>query len=293
MIETRELSHTYSPGSLFEAAAIDSVSLTIPDGVFAAIIGATGSGKTTLIQHLNGLIKPTGGQVLVDGEDINAPGADKRALRRKVGMVFQYPEHQLFDETVAKDVAFGPRNLGLSDAECQERVREAMARVGLDYDTFGGRSPFELSGGQMRRAALAGVLAMRPTTLVLDEPAAGMDPRGRRELFALLEDLHVGGATIVLVSHSMEDVAGLARLVFVLANGRLLMQGAPRDVFSRSGELRSIGLDIPDVARLRDTLVSRGMGIPRDIFTGEAMRRALLQIWDERKPSAVNGGGAA
>jgi energy-coupling factor transport system ATP-binding protein len=207
-------------------------------------------------------------------------------------MVFQYPEHQLFEETVGKDIAFGPKNLGLSEAECNSRVREALSRVGLEYETFAARSPFELSGGQMRRVAVAGVLAMRPSTLILDEPTAGMDPRGRRELLDLLDALHHQGATIVLVSHSMEDVANRARHVFVLSKGALAMEGAPGDIFAQADSLRALGLDVPDIARLRDQLRSRGIDLPEDAYTHEPMRRALAALWNKRGRIGENGGAA-
>ena len=216
-IELKNVTHTYSEGSAFQATAIRDVNLTIEDGEFIAVVGHTGSGKSTLVQHLNGLLKPTGGQILIDGEDLNAPGADRRRIRQKVGLVFQYPEYQLFEETVAKDIAFGPKNLGLSEDEIDARVRRAMAHVHLDYDKYAQRSPFELSGGQMRRVAIAGVLAMEPKVLILDEPTAGLDPRGRDRILGMVQELHAkGGTTVIMVSHSMDDVARLAtRLVAV------------------------------------------------------------------------------
>ena len=197
-IELKSVTHTYSEGSAFQATAIRDVSLTIEDGEFIAVVGHTGSGKSTLVQHLNGLLKPTGGQILIDGEDLNAPGADRRRIRQKVGLVFQYPEYQLFEETVAKDIAFGPKNLGLSEDEIDARVRRAMAHVHLDYDKYAQRSPFELSGGQMRRVAIAGVLAMEPKVLILDEPTAGLDPRGRDRILGMVQELHAKGGTTVL-----------------------------------------------------------------------------------------------
>ena len=205
-IEVIGLTHTYSEGSAFQATAIRDVNLTIEDGEFVAVVGHTGSGKSTLVQHLNGLLKPTAGRVMVDGEDMNGEGVDKRRIRQKVGLVFQYPEYQLFEETVAKDIAFGPKNQGLSAEEIDRRVRRAMAHVHLDYDTYAERSPFELSGGQMRRVAIAGVLAMEPKVLILDEPTAGLDPMGRDSILGMIQDLHrEGGVTVVMVSHSMDD----------------------------------------------------------------------------------------
>lgn len=210
-LEVKHLTHTYSAGSAFQATAVHDVSLTIEDGEFVCIVGHTGSGKSTLVQHLNGLLKPTSGQVLVDGEDMNGEGVDRRRIRQKVGLVFQYPEYQLFEETIAKDIAFGPKNQGLSEEEIDQRVRRAMAHVHLDYDKYAERSPFDLSGGQMRRVAIAGVLAMEPKVLILDEPAAGLDPRGRERILGMLQELHrEGGVTIVMVSHSMDDCARLA-----------------------------------------------------------------------------------
>ena len=200
-IEVRNLTHTYSAGSAFQATAINDVSLTIEDGEFVAIVGHTGSGKSTLVQHLNGLLKPTGGQILVDGEDLNGEKVDRRRIRQKVGLVFQYPEYQLFEETVAKDIAFGPKNQGLSAEEIDKRVRRAMEAVHLDYDKYAERSPFELSGGQMRRVAIAGVLAMEPKVLILDEPTAGLDPRGRDRILSMIQELHAkGDTTVVMVS---------------------------------------------------------------------------------------------
>jgi energy-coupling factor transport system ATP-binding protein len=252
--------------------------LVIPDNCFAAIIGSTGSGKTTLIQHFNGLLKPSSGKVLVDGGDINATKQTRKESRRKVGMVFQYPEHQLFEETIEKDVAFGCRNLGLSDAECKERAREALRRVGMDFDEFAQRSPFELSGGQMRRVAIAGVLSMRPHTLVLDEPTAGLDPRGRTELLDLLDELRREGDTIVLVSHSMEDVAQRAEIVYVMHNGKLAAKGAPRDIFTDAAMLRDVGLSPPSMVQLAEELAKRGITVPRGIMEVEEMKEAILSI---------------
>ena len=278
-IELKNVTHTYSEGSAFQATAIRNVSLTIEDGEFIAVVGHTGSGKSTLVQHLNGLLKPTGGQILIDGEDLNAPGADRRRIRQKVGLVFQYPEYQLFEETVAKDIAFGPKNLGLSAEEIDARVRRAMAHVHLDYDKYAQRSPFELSGGQMRRVAIAGVLAMEPQVLVLDEPCAGLDPRGREEILGLIRDLHrESGTTIVMVSHSMDDVAALAERVIVMNRGEVAMDGAPRDVFACGEELRGMGLDVPQAVELADRLREKGFAIPEGIYRIEEICAAIEAI---------------
>ena len=270
------LSYVYMAGGPYESRALDNVSLTIADGEFVGLIGHTGSGKSTLVQHLNGLLMPTSGRILVDGMDVADRNTDRRAIRRKVGLVFQYPESQLFEETVAKDIAFGPRNLGLDEAEIDRRVRDAMRRVALDYDEFGGRSVFELSGGQMRRVAIAGVLAMEPRVLVLDEPCAGLDPRGREEILGLIRALHAeSGATIVMVSHSMDDVASLAERVIVMDHGKVAMDGAPREVFSRGEELRAIGLDVPQAVELADRLRARGFDVPQGTYRIEEMRAYL------------------
>ena len=281
MIEIRNLTHTYMPDSPFQATAIHDVSLTIADGEFIGLIGHTGSGKSTLIQHINALLKPTSGQVLVDGEDIHAAGSDRRALRRKIGLVFQYPEHQLFEETVEKDIGFGPKNLGLSEAECKERVREACSRVGVDFERLAERSPFELSGGQMRRVAIAGVLAMRPSVLMLDEPTAGLDPAGREEILALIGSLHREGVTVLMVSHSMDDVAQLADRIVVMHQGAIAMVGKPDEIFAHGKKLREIGLDVPDTVRLRLTLQEHGVDLPDSLYTLDAMTDALASRWED------------
>lgn len=282
-IEVRHLTHTYSEGSAFQATAIRDVSLTIEDGEFVAVIGHTGSGKSTLVQHLNGLLKPTEGQILVDGEDMFAPGADKRLIRRKVGLVFQYPEYQLFEETVAKDIAFGPKNLGLSAEEIDRRVRQAMAHVHLDYDEYAQRSPFELSGGQMRRVAIAGVLAMEPRFLILDEPTAGLDPMGRDRILGMIQALHrQGDVTVVMVSHSMDDVARLATRLIVMSKGQLVATGTPREIFRQADMMASIGLGVPDAARLCAALRQRDLDLPEDLYTQEELREHLLRLWKER-----------
>lgn len=274
-IEVKHLTHIYAPGTPFESRAVDDVSFTVNDGDFVGLIGHTGSGKSTLIQHLNALLKPAGGQVLVDGEDIHQPGRSLSA-RLKVGLVFQYPEYQLFEETVRKDVGFGPRNLGLSDAEVDARVSEALRRVGLSEGDWE-KSPFELSGGQKRRAAIAGVLAMRTEFLVLDEPAAGLDPAGRSSMRALVNSLHADGTTVIMVSHSMDDVATLCNRILVMNGGRLEMDAAPAEVFRQGERLRAMHLDLPGAARLRDKLNADGFDLPADVFTVERIAEELLK----------------
>ena len=241
-------------------------------------------GKSTLVQHLNGLLKPSSGEVLIDGEDLNGEHTNRRLLRQKIGLVFQYPEYQLFEETVAKDIAFGPKNMGLSSAEIDERVRYAMASVHLDYDKYAERSPFELSGGQMRRVAIAGVLAMQPSVLILDEPTAGLDPRGRDRILSMLEELHASGSvTILMVSHSMDDMARLATRLLVIADGKLVATGTPREIFAQSEMMTSIGLDVPEAVHLCRELRNRGMDIPPDLYRTAELKDAILQLWSRRK----------
>jgi len=284
-IEVKNLTHTYSEGSAFQSTAIRNVSLTINDGEFIAVIGHTGSGKSTLVQHLNGLLKPTSGQILIDGEDLNAPNADRRRIRQKVGLVFQYPEYQLFEETVAKDIAFGPKNLGLSQEEIDQRVRRAMAHVHLDYDKLAERSPFELSGGQMRRVAIAGVLAMEPKVLILDEPTAGLDPMGRDSILGMVQELHAqGGVTVIMVSHSMDDVARLATRLVVMSKGELVATDTPRNIFRQVSMMESIGLGVPEAAKLCALLRQRGLDLPDDLYTPEEVREHLLRLWKEAHP---------
>lgn len=274
-IEVKNLSHVYAQGSPFQSAAVQDVSFTLGEGELVGLIGHTGSGKSTLVQHLNGLVKPTSGTVLVDGMDLWAKGTDVRAVRKKVGLVFQYPEYQLFEETVLKDIAFGPRNLGLSEAQAQERAREAAKAVNLPEEVLE-RSPFDLSGGQKRRVAIAGVLAMHPRTLILDEPAAGLDPSGRREMLALLKALHGRGMTLVMVSHSMTDVSRLCKRVLVMNQGRLVMDGAPGEVFGRAAELKAMGLGLPRGAELALRLREAGFPLPQGLWRMEDVEQAIL-----------------
>ena len=285
-ITLEHVSHTYQPGSPFQAAALCDVSLTIRREDFLALIGHTGSGKSTLAQHINGLLRPTAGRVLLDGQDIEEMGFSKKQLRQRVGLVFQYPEHQLFEETVAKDVAFGPRNLGLSAQETADRVREALERVGLPYDEIAEKSPFELSGGQMRRAAMAGVLAMRPEMLVLDEPAAGLDPQSREEMLQMIARLHAQGDGIVMISHSMDDVARYATRAVVMEKGRAVMEGTPAQVFRQAERLEEMGLEVPAVCRMGRALRAAGVPFPEDIFREDDAFSALLALWKDGKKHA-------
>lgn len=275
------VTHTYQPGSPFQATAIQDVNLTIQSGEFLALIGHTGSGKSTLAQHINGLLKPTSGKVLIDGKDIHEKGFNKKELRKAVGLVFQYPEHQLFEESVARDVAFGPRNLGLSQEEIDERVKEALENVGLPFDEFAEKSPFELSGGQMRRVAMAGVLAMQPEILVLDEPAAGLDPQSREEMLALIAHLHQKGTTIVMVSHAMDDVARFATRAVVMEKGTVAMEGTPGEIFAHAEQLQQMGLDVPSICQMGIALREAGLPFPADIFREEEALQALLTLWKE------------
>lgn len=279
-IRIEQLSHTYMPGSQLAYPALGDVSLTIQDGEFLGIIGHTGSGKSTLIQHLNGLLLPTAGSVLVDGLDTREKKLRKQ-IRSLVGMVFQYPEYQLFEETVARDVAFGPKNMGLTEEEIAPRVQEALRLVGLNPEEFSEKSPFELSGGEKRRAALAGILAMRPKYLVLDEPMAGLDPRGRHEILTLIESLRSEyGTGIVMVSHSMDDVAMYADRIAVLDKGSLFMVGTPEDVFSHSAELLDMGLNLPQATQLVRALRERGIEVARDYFRMDELAQDLIGRWN-------------
>ena len=279
-IEIKQLKHVYMPGSPFETAALNELSLTIHDGEFVGVIGHTGSGKSTLIMHLNGLLKPTSGTVIVDGLDLSSGKEQLREVRRRVGLVFQYPEYQLFEETVLKDVMFGPKNQGLSDEEAEKCAREALRMVGLTDEKLYSASPFELSGGQKRRAALAGVVAMKPQTLILDEPAAGLDPRGREEILSLIRRIHENGArTLIMVSHSMTDVSRLCSRILVLSHGSLVADGTPREVFSDTTAIREAGLELPECARLAERLREEGFPVPPGAFTREDVKRAILQAF--------------
>lgn len=263
------------PGTPFETRALDGVSLSIADGEFVGVIGHTGSGKSTLVQHLNALLKPTLGSVYVNGLNLNDKDTNLRDVRRAVGLVFQYPEYQLFEETVRKDIAFGPNNLGLDAADVEARVREAAQIVGLSEDLLD-RSPFDLSGGQKRRVAIAGALAMRPNVLVLDEPAAGLDPRGRREMLALVRDYHArGGVTVIMVSHSMDDVARMCSRIIVMNHGKVAFDAPPAQVFAHGDELAAMGLGIPACAQLANRLREKGFEIPSGMFEMEELAGAI------------------
>lgn len=266
-IELEHVSFTYSKGTPYEKEVLHDISLTIEKGEFVAIIGHTGSGKSTLIQHLNGLLHPTKGKALLDGTDLSGKTNEARAARGKVGMVFQYPEHQLFAETVYEDVAFGPRNLGLTEDEVEQRVREALQFVGLDYDALAQRSPFNLSGGQMRRVAIAGVVSMKPDYLILDEPSAGLDPGARRDVFREILSLYKKqGIGIIMVTHSMEDALQFANRLLVVYDGRIIMDGKPAALFrERRKELQDVGLDIPEIYKLKDALRAKGLAIPETV----------------------------
>ncbi len=282
MISVRNLNYTYQPGMPFEQQALFDISFEIPDGDFAAIIGHTGSGKSTLIQHLNALVKPTSGSIIIDGVDITDKETDLKKIRQQVGLVFQYPEYQLFEETVYNDIAFGPKNMGLDETEIKERVYEAIKLVGLD-EKYLNKSPFELSGGQKRRAAIAGVLSMRPKILVLDEPTAGLDPHGRDEILSQLLLMHQkrGDMTIIFVSHSMEDVAKLAQHIIVLEHGKVAMDGNVAEIFAKGDELAKIGLDVPQITRLTHELIANGVNIRPDIYTVDFAKKVYAELFKE------------
>ena len=276
-IKLSNIYHTYSKGTPFERLALNNVSLDIAKGEIVAIIGHTGSGKSTLVQHLNGLLKPDKGQATIDDIDITAKGAQAKAARQQVGMVFQYPEHQLFAETVFEDIAFGPRNKGVEEETVAKQVREAMEFVGLDYDTFAQRSPFQLSGGQMRRVAIAGVVAMNPDYLVLDEPSAGLDPRSRNAVFKEIMSLHKSrGIAIVLVTHSMEEAVKYADRLLVINAGKVLFDGTPAEIFKEhAAELVEVGVDVPQVYKLADLLRQSGVALPENIKDDVSLVKAI------------------
>ena len=284
VLEVKALTHTYSAGTPFEHKAIDNVDLEVMPGEFLGIIGHTGSGKSTLIQHLNGLLRPTDGQILLDGTDIWERPKEIRKVRFQVGLVFQYPEYQLFEETVYKDISFGPKNMGLEGKEIDCRVRRAAAFAGIDEEMLE-KSPFELSGGQKRRVAIAGVIAMEPKVLILDEPTAGLDPRGREAILAQLRSYHKQkGNTVILVSHSMEEIARNVDRIVVMSHSHKLMDGTPEEVFSRADELLQVGLDVPQVTKVAMELQKRGLLTDSSVYTIDELVRRLL---------ALKGGEAA
>ncbi|MBQ8137609.1 MAG: energy-coupling factor transporter ATPase [Clostridia bacterium] len=278
LLKLENVGYTYQAGSPFQSSALKGIDLEIRSGESIALIGHTGSGKSTLVQHFNGLLKPTEGRILLDGEDICQNDYDLKSLRRRVGLVFQYPETQLFEETVRKDIAFGPHNLGLDEAEIERRVDRAMRLVGLDPNKDGDMSPFELSGGKMRRCAIAGVIAMEPEMLVLDEPAAGLDPKGRHALMSLIDDLHQKGTTIVMISHSMEDAARYATRVIALDHGRIVRDGTPEAVFADAEGLLNMGLDVPDVCALGIKLRKNGLDFPETVIRPQEALNALIAL---------------
>ncbi len=279
VLDVQHITYTYAAGSPFEQHAIRDVSLTTRAGELIGVIGHTGSGKSTLVQHLNGLLRPSSGRILLDDEDIWENPKQIRRVRFRVGMVFQYPEHQLFEETVYKDIAFGPRNMGLSEDEIDRRVKEAAAHVGLD-EALLNKSPFDLSGGEKRRAAIAGVMAMEPEILILDEPTAGLDPRGRERVLAMITDYRLShpDTTVLLVTHSMEDVARMADRVLVMHEGQVAMCDTVPAVFSRADELEQMGLSVPAVTRVMLLLQRRGVDIGTDVYTVEQALDRLLPL---------------
>ena len=287
-ITLENISYVYSPGTPFEVRALDAIQLNIRDNAITGLIGHTGSGKSTLVQMLNGLTRPTSGRVLLDGQDIWEKPKEIRNVRFRVGLVMQYPEYQLFEETVRADIGFGPKNMGLSEEEIAVRVAEAAALTELDASLLE-HSPFDLSGGQKRKVAIAGVMAMRPEVLVLDEPAAGLDPRGRDTILRMLKEYQrKTGAAVIIVSHSMEDMARFCDDIVVLAHGKLIMQGSGHEVFSRSEELAAVGLNIPEISRMCTMLRERGIPMDEGIFTVDAAEECLLRLLKE-----TNGEGRA
>jgi energy-coupling factor transport system ATP-binding protein len=278
-IKVENLTHIYMKGSPFEKKALDDVSITINDGEFVALIGHTGSGKSTLIQHINGLLKPHSGKIFVNDVNIADKGVKLSDIRKKVGLVFQYPEYQLFEETIEKDIGFGPKNLGLTDEEIDSRVKRAMKMVGLDYETYKDKSPFDLSGGQKRRVAIAGVVAMEPNVLILDEPTAGLDPKGRDDILNQVKLLHKEyKMTIILVSHSMEDVAKVADRILVMHKGKCIINGAPANVFKEIDTLESVGLAVPQVTYLMKSLKEKGFNLSGDAFTIAQAKEEILNV---------------
>ncbi len=282
LIEARHLSYTYMPGTPFQIQALKDINLTVHKGEFVGVIGETGSGKTTLIQHFNGLLKPTEGELLVNGENVWTEGTGLRQLRSRIALLFQFPEHQLFEETVFKDIAFGPRNMGLEGSEVEKRVRYSMELMGLKYSLYKDRSPFSLSGGEKRRTAMAGIMAMDPEVIILDEPAAGMDPLGRRKFMEKICMLHRDEKiTVILVTHNMEEVSRLADRLFVLSQGKMVLEGKPSLVFNSPDTIREAGLDIPSLTYLLTRMRESGKEIRTDIFTVEEAGEEILRFCGE------------
>ena len=283
-IRLEHVSYSYLEGTPMVKVALSDVNLEIEAGEFVGLIGPTGSGKSTLVQHFNGLILPSSGKVYVDGVDLTKKDTQLRLIRQKVGLVFQYPEHQLFGETILEDVGFGPRNGGLSDGEVEERVREALEYVGMDYESLKDRSPFELSGGQKRRVAIAGVLAMRPSVLILDEPTAGLDPQGREEILSEIKRLHEErGITVILVTHSMEDVARLVDRIIVMERGCVALDGTPVEIFRQADRLQDMGLGIPQITELMRELQAQGLDVNTDVLRVEQAEEEIIRIMGWQK----------
>lgn len=279
-IVIEDLSYTYSPKTPYEKVALKNITLTIDDGEFLGIVGHTGSGKSTLVSHFNGLTKLMSGKLIVDGIDLSLK-YDYKKLRSKVGMVFQYPEYQLFDETVERDVGFGPKNIGLDDAEIKKRVKEAVTTVGLSYDDIKGRSPFELSGGQMRRVALAGVLAMQPDILVLDEPTAGLDPKGKKEILSIIGDVHSNGKTIIMISHNMEEIAANCDRVAVMDNGELAGVFTPDELFCSDELVKRLSLELPCYAAVASALKAKGYDVSAK--NENDLGESILKLWESKR----------
>lgn len=283
-IKVEQLSHIYSPGTPFESVALKNVNFEVSNGEFIGLIGHTGSGKSTLIQHLNGLLKATSGKIYIDGMDLTSSDVTLTDIRKKVGLVFQYPEYQLFEETIERDIAFGPSKLNLSEEEITKRVKDAMEMVGLNYEVLKDKSPFELSGGQKRRVAIAGVLAMKPDILILDEPTAGLDPKGRDEILNQIRVVQqTYGTTIILVSHSMDDVSRLVNRLIVMNRGEVAFDGTPRQIFAHQQKMEAIGLGVPKVVELSNKLREQGWEISEDILTLEEMKEAILKEWRKKQ----------
>ncbi|MDO5036774.1 MAG: energy-coupling factor transporter ATPase [Tissierellia bacterium] len=279
LLSIRQVNHIYSPGTPFASQALKDINLDIEAGEFVGLIGHTGSGKSTLVQHLNGLLEPTSGEILIDGKNYQEEKDKLPLLRQRVGLVFQYSEYQLFEETVKKDIAFGPANLGLEGEELETRVLDAMERVGLDPDQVGDKSPFELSGGQKRRVAIAGILAMKPKILVLDEPTAGLDPHGSQEILGEIKTIfEKENTTIILVSHSMDEIARLATRMIVMERGQVVMDDVPREIFKREEDLVKIGLGVPQVRSLMGQLAKRGLDVDPDCISIEEARAELFKV---------------